>query len=424
MIFLSNKGICPDTKKNSFLDRAVETVHCGDTVLVPVLAVGGEPLYPVTESGQRIYRNAIAAASQDGFHTMLSPVSGVFMGTETVAHPLVGEIFCLKISVNDRLPDAVIEKTDKVRVTGGDIIKIAKGAGIIDEYDGLPLYQKLNAFRDMKTELLAGNAVDDMPYCSSGVKTVCECGGQVAAGLELCMRAVGAKRGTIYIYDNGGKSMRRIKDKYSIINTELVSGRYPLWPALEKKLTKKYSFGKIGVQALFALNYAVSEGIPQRSVTVTVAGEGIKNSANCTVTIGTPVSKVLEHCGVNEGEFFCIVGGSMNGKICTDLSVPVIPGVRSITLLKKRTAPSSKSRCVGCGRCIETCPARIMPMYIARFAEQGNFLQAEEYLPERCIECGVCSAVCPADRELYDTVVKVKNKDYENINLYDWGENE
>lgn len=422
MIFLNNKGLRPDTKKNSFLDMAVENVHCGKSVLIPVISAGSSVLWPVSEPGQRVFRNGIIAASASGNHTMLSPISGVYMGSERINHPLTGEIFCIKVSVNEKLPDAVIEKNDRLHASGGDIIKISKGAGIIDEYDGLPLYQKLLAFQSTGTDLLAGNAVDDMPYCSSGVKTVCEWGADVAAGLELCMRAAGAVRGTVFVYDSGGKSVKRIKDKYSIINTELVSGKYPLWPALEKKLIKKHSFGKIGVQALRALYYAVSQGIPQREAVVTVAGDGIKKPANCCVTIGTPVSRLIEHCGAEAEDMYCILGGAMNGKICTDLSVPIIPGVRSVTLLKKRQAPSSKSRCIGCGRCIETCPAKIMPMYIARFAEQGNFEEASAFGADKCTECGVCTAVCPSDRELFDTVLRVKYKDFQNINIYDWGE--
>ena len=417
MIILSNKGIRPETKKNSALDRAIEIVQTDDFVLVPVYLLGELELLPVCDVGKTVYRNAVLAVSKDGKQGIISPVSGVFLGTETIFHPLCGEMVCAKIGVNNRLPDAPTEKFDRIKVSAEEIISIAKGAGIIDEFDGMPLYQKLCAFRDNNTELLAGNAIDDTPYCSSAVKTVCEWGSDAASGLELCMRAVGAARGAIYVYDGGGKDMRRIKDKYSIIDVVRVSGKYPVWPALEKHLTRKFSFGAIGVQALRALFLAVTEGIPQRTVLVTVAGNGVAQPCNCEVTVGTPVSVLLEKCKIKPEAKYVVLGNAMNGACCeedTELSVPVYPGMRAVTVLTKREVLASKSRCIGCGRCIEACPVNIMPMYIAQFAQQGNIDEALEYLPEKCNGCGVCSAVCPAGRELYSVISLLKAGVYED----------
>ena len=43
-------------------------------------------------------------------------------------------------------------------------------------------------------------------------------------------------------------------------------------------------------------------------------------------------------------------------------------------------------KCIGCGKCVEVCPARTLPLVDGKAAVTGK----------RSIQCGHCEAICPA----------------------------
>lgn len=422
MILLNNRGINPEIKRDKAFLRTVERHKPRESALVPLFTFGSHELVPTMPIGGIVTRFSPMAISPSGAHAMIAPVSGVLTGIEVKEHPLLGPVNCAHISINYKLPETELIPHDRMHLRGDDIIGIARGAGIIDEYDKIPLYRKLAAYRNNRVSLLAGDAVDDIPYVSSGVKIMAENGADIATGLEMCMTAVGAERGIIYAYDLGGREMRRIKNRYGIIRVETVSGNYPIWPALEKKLTTENGFGRIGVQALYALYCAVTYGVPQTEGIITVSGDGVSNPGNYLVTCGTTVADLLGHAGVSPDASYIIFDSVMNGVLCTDLQTPLFPGIRALTVLKKRrTAPIS--RCIGCGKCVSSCPVDVLPYYAVRAAEKGNLDEARSFNTSACIGCGVCSAVCPAGREMTHCI-RMINEGILPVEPYEWRDDE
>lgn len=422
MILLNNRGISPEIKRDKAFLRTIERHKPRETALVPLFTAGSHELIPTMPIGGTVTRFSPMAISPSGAHAMIAPVSGVLIGMEVKDHPLLGPVNCAHVSVNYKLPEAELIPHDRMYLNGDDIIRIARGAGIVDEYDKIPLYRKLTAYRNNHVGLLAGDAIDDIPYVSSGVKAMAEYGTDIAAGLEMCMTAVGAERGIIYIYDLGGREMRRIKNRYGIIRVEDVGGNYPVWPALEKKLESDTGFGRIGVQALYALYCAVTYGVPQTESIVTVSGDAVTNPGNYLVTCGTTVADLLNHTGASPDTSYIIFDSVMNGSLCTDIQTPLFPGIRAVTVLKKRKTPS-RSRCIGCGRCVSSCPVDVQPYYAVHAAEKGNLELARTFNTLSCIECGVCSAVCPAGREMAKCI-KMINEGILPIQPYDWRDDE
>ncbi|MDR1564407.1 MAG: 4Fe-4S dicluster domain-containing protein [Oscillospiraceae bacterium] len=413
MILLHNRGVPLEGKKNIAFDRTLERHKPREYALVPLFTYGTHQLIPNMGIGENVTRFAPLAVSPSGKHAMIAPVPGVLLGVEEKQHPFFGRVNCARISVNYRLPAAELYPSDWLRIKPHDIINIAKGAGIVDEYDGIPLYRKLKAYAQSRVDRLAGNAIDDDPFVSSGVKVLAEFGSECASGLELCMRAVGAEQGTIYYYDLGGREIRRIKPRYGVIRCEAVIGNYPLWPALERKLAGKSGFGKIGVQALYALYGAVTYGLPQTESVITVAGDGIANAGNYLVTSGTTVGDLLTHVGLITEPEYIILNSAMNGTLCLDYDTALIHGMRALICLKRRAVVAEKSGCIGCGRCVSECPAGVLPYYAVKLAEKGDLTDAKRFGTHKCIGCGVCSAVCPAGREMTESIARINA----NINL-------
>jgi ferredoxin len=50
------------------------------------------------------------------------------------------------------------------------------------------------------------------------------------------------------------------------------------------------------------------------------------------------------------------------------------------------TLAIDEERCIGCGRCVDVCPHRIIAMTNGKAAVNDK---------DRCIECGACSKNCP-----------------------------
>ena len=62
--------------------------------------------------------------------------------------------------------------------------------------------------------------------------------------------------------------------------------------------------------------------------------------------------------------------------------------------------------CFRCGKCVEMCPANIVPVLIK---DKVNNPEALKKLnPEKCIECGMCSFICPSNIDVRSFVKKAK----------------
>ena len=79
-----------------------------------------------------------------------------------------------------------------------------------------------------------------------------------------------------------------------------------------------------------------------------------------------------------------------------DLSVPVMKGTNAVTVLgAKNCYAVEESQCIRCGKCIDACPMKLMPvlMYKAVISAQVAEMNAVHLMD--CIECGCCAYTCP-----------------------------
>jgi len=105
-----------------------------------------------------------------------------------------------------------------------------------------------------------------------------------------------------------------------------------------------------------------------------------------------------------------IVGGPMKGIKINDLNVPITKEVSAlIALSKDETIKWKEESCIHCGRCVSTCPVRLVPTKLEELAKQKDEEEFQKHGGMECCECGCCSYVCPAKKNVSHSIISMKN---------------
>ena len=96
-----------------------------------------------------------------------------------------------------------------------------------------------------------------------------------------------------------------------------------------------------------------------------------------------------------------ISGGPMMGMALSSLDVPCTKTFSSLLCFTKDQVKACQpGPCIRCGRCVDVCPAGLMPTRLSEVADHGDFALFDELGGCECVECGCCSYICPAKRRL------------------------
>lgn len=224
-----------------------------------------------------------------------APAAGRIKEIRELPLPLQGTVPCALL-----VPDWAYEGPEQKPPAQGqqeEVISAAASAGIIDEFDGLPLYKKLKRFRRRGVNLLLANAIDDDPYVASAVAVLREQPQKVADGLAAAARACGAAE--CRVTASSRKEMKRVHEACPAVEPMPAGERYPARALLKRGLyAKGNTTGFIGVQACAALASFLENGTPQTETVVTVAGDAVPHPYNLRVPVGTPLRELLAFCGV------------------------------------------------------------------------------------------------------------------------------
>jgi Na+-translocating ferredoxin:NAD+ oxidoreductase subunit C len=139
-------------------------------------------------------------------------------------------------------------------------------------------------------------------------------------------------------------------------------------------------------------------GLPLVERVVTVSGRGIARPSNLLIPVGTRLRDVVEHCGGFTSEAAEIIfGGPMMGLVQADLDTPITKGVTGVVVLTHaEVAPRHSHPCIKCGRCVDACPAFLVPQQLGALAQLGRYEEMESWNLNDCMLCGSCSYVCPS----------------------------
>ncbi len=272
------------------------------------------------------------------------------------------------------------------------------------------LVQRLNNFGLWAPDLHPAETVvvncmeSDLLVCSAG-QILRNNPEKIKIGISLIRHLAGAGKVVAAFADRDAGQVRDIA--HGIAELVKIKPVYPNGaPGMVAGFAGDYNACVIGAEKLCAMVDAVTAGTPFCRKIVTLIDKTGRPVNNLAVRIGTPVSEILksENITIQDGEKM-IIGGPMRGISIYDPEFPITAAADALMIQRTEDiCRSEENPCIGCGRCVNSCPRKIQINLLARFSEFGLFEKCEELHIDSCIECGMCAYVCPARRPLVQFV--------------------
>ena len=100
-----------------------------------------------------------------------------------------------------------------------------------------------------------------------------------------------------------------------------------------------------------------------------------------------------------------LMGGPMMGMAVPSDECSIVKNNNGILAFsEKDSLLPEETECINCGKCVATCPLRLMPNMIAKAYKRKDVDELKALDVNTCMECGCCSFVCPASRKLVQSM--------------------
>jgi electron transport complex protein RnfC len=411
-------GVHPQDKKDLSRDRAIETLPVPDRLVVPLSQHIGAPCEPVVAIGDAVKKGQKIGEAK-GFVSVPvhAPTSGKVLKIDDFPHPLGKPLSAVEIESDglDEWTDEIHGQEHFLSLSPDELRGIIQDKGIVGMGGAtFPTHVKLSPPEGKTIDTLIINGAECEPYLTADYRLMVEEPEKVIGGMRIMVAILGVK--SVFVAIEGNKpeaieQIRKIVGNDPHVAVVALEVKYP--QGAEKQLIKTLVNRNVpasgglpmdvgvlvqNVGTAAGVEQAVRLGIPLIERVVTVTGEGLRESKNLRVRIGTSIGILLEACGgLTDGPGKLILGGPMMGLSQHSTDVPVIKGTSGVVVLPPSQVQMEEARnCIRCGTCVTVCPMNLLPNVISVFATQGLFEQAEKHYVLDCIECGACGFGCPA----------------------------
>ncbi len=416
MAFSFFGGVHPKENKWYACDKETQVFPEPDVLVIPMSQHIGAPCKPLVKKGDLVTVGQKIGDNQGLCVPVHASVSGKVKSVGAMAHTNGSTVMSVVIE-NDHLGTLCEDIKPRTQeevdaLSNEELISIIREGGIVGMGGAtFPTHVKLSGGIG-KVDTVIVNAGECEPYITSDDRLCREEPAKVISGLKIVMKIFGLKEGHIGIEDNKPEAVKALNAclcKEDGITVDVLPAKYP--QGAEKQLIYAVTGREVpsgGLPAAVgcavfnaatvkAIHDVVYDGMPLIKRIVTVSGDILMEPKNLLVPIGTSFNDLIDACGHSENPYKVLSGGPMMGAAQYDLSVPTIKGVNAITVLGKANKYDVKdSRCLRCGKCIDACPMKLMPVLMYKSIQSNDIQEMKDNNIMDCIECGSCAYTCPA----------------------------
>ena len=416
MAFSFFGGVHPKENKWYAEEKAVQAFPAPDLLVIPMAQHIGAPCKPLVKKGDAVTVGQKIGDNEGLCVPVHASVSGTVKAVELRPH--TSGVTAMSVVIqNDHLdtlcPDIQPRTQEQVdALTPQELMGIIREAGIVGMGGAtFPTHVKLSSGIG-KVDTIIVNVSECEPYIVADDLLCREYPAQMISGLKIIMKILGLNAAHIAMEDNKPAAAKALKwelDPKDGIVLDILPAKYP--QGAEKQLIYAVTGREVpsgGLPAAVgcavfnsatckAIHDAVYEGMPLIRRIVTVSGDIVMDPKNLMVPVGVPFNQLMDAVGVKENPYKVLSGGPMMGASLYDLASPVIKGTNAMTILGKRNKYYvEQSRCIRCGKCIDACPMKLMPVLMYKALQSGNVEEMKAQNLMDCIECGCCAYTCPA----------------------------
>ena len=416
MAFSFFGGVHPKENKHYAEEKCVQFFPAPDLLVIPMSQHIGAPCKPLVKKGDHVTKGQKIGDNQGLCVPVHASVSGTIKAVEPRPHTNGTTVLSVVIEndhADELRPDIQPRTQEEVdKLTPEQLMAIIREAGIVGMGGAsFPTHVKLSSGIG-KVDTIIVNMSECEPYITADDRLAQEFAPDMLSGIRILMKILGLKQAHIGMEDNKPEAAKALKGELagsSDIILDILPCKYP--QGAEKQLIYAITHREVpsgGLPAAVgcavfngatckAIHDAVYKGMPLIERIVTVSGDILMSAKNLWVPIGTSFSELIDACGYAENPYKVLSGGPMMGAAQYDLSVPTMKAVNAITVLGSVNRYTVEdSRCLRCGKCIDACPMKLMPvlMYKALYTNDVEQMKATNMMD--CIECGSCAYTCPA----------------------------
>lgn len=417
-------GIHPTDNKLT-REEKIEKLKPARSLLIPLSQHIGAPAKPIVEKGDRVKKGQkIGEAGGFVSSPVHASVSGEIEEIGDFPHPSGSTVQGIKINPDGE--DAVVDfdEADPTNLSDDEILDRIQEAGIVGMGGAaFPTHVKLSPPEDVEIDTLIVNAAECEPYLTADYRLTLEEPEKLVKGTRVIADLLDANRIYFGIEDNKPEAAEALEEfTEEEMEVSILPTKYP--QGWEKTLIKALTDREVPLDGLpldvgvvvqnvgtvSAVWDAVRYGKPLTERVVTATG-AFKNPGNYRVKVGTLWNDLVDQLGgLNKGGAAKLIdGGPMMGETQPNQESPVVKSTSGVLALEEEMAVRREaSPCIRCGKCVDVCPAGLLPTSIYKSVESGDIEKAEELNATACCECGSCTYVCPSEIPLVQWIVQGK----------------